>query len=116
MKVGLEDSDLDKEVQQIDFFHIAEYFDSDEHFLYQFGLTPAQQADVKKQKDTQSAIMRILLYWTKCNPYTATFKSMVQILLELKEGDVAVAVCKYLKNKDNQNKSSIQQFTSAPTK
>lgn len=39
-----------------DFYKVAEKFDNVDHYIYQFGLTDAQQANIKDQRDTQTAI------------------------------------------------------------
>ena len=96
-KIGLEDSDLDKQIVQTDFPSIAKHFDEVEIYMYQFDLTSAEQADITNQRNTQAAIMMILKYWTEHNPYKATFRALVQKLLTLEKGNVAAAVCKYIK-------------------
>ena len=82
---------------------MAKYFDEVEPYMYQFDLTPAEQADVGNQRNTQTAIMMILKYWTERNPYNVTFRTLVQNLLQLEKGNVAVAVCKYIKEKNESN-------------
>ncbi len=36
--------------------------------------------------------------WKKPNPFDATYKALLDIILELKKGDVAIEVAKYIAN------------------
>ena len=65
------------------------------------GLLPAQQTDVKDtafRHSTALATAKALKLWRQPNPYAATFKSLIKILIDLKRGDVAVRVCQYISN------------------
>ncbi len=40
--------------------------------------------------------MTLLKYWRQENPYKATFRALIKILLEMKKGNVTVEVCRTL--------------------
>ena len=66
------------------------------------GLTPSQQADIKDlafRRGTQIAVSEALRLWREPNPYTATYRALVEVLLDLGKGEVAVEVCTYLTSK-----------------
>ena len=93
---------LDKRIQEDDLHQLAGYFSSTEQYLPKFKLLPAQVADVDRilnQKGTQAAMRTALKHWKTQNPFTATFKELIKIMLSLNppEGDIAANICQYLK-------------------
>ena len=71
-------------------------------YVEKLGLSSGQQTDVKTQtylNSTQAGMKVALKYWRNINALEATFKAILLILLSLLKGDIAVQVCKYLKNK-----------------
>ena len=100
--LNLTDSQLDYQIQEKDFFKLSAHFDSVDDYLPYFGLTPSQQADINDlrfRKGTQSAMSEALRQWRKSSPFKATYKALVEVLLEVEKGEVAVAVCTYLSSK-----------------
>ena len=83
-----------------EYFHnIANCFDFLENYLHKLGLSPAQQTDIYDlayRRNIQIAMAEALRLWWQRNPLTATFRRLLHILLDLKRGDVAVRVCKYI--------------------
>ena len=70
-----------------------------ETYLDKLGLLPSQQTDVKDlaaRVNTNIAMTEALKLWRQPNPYAATFQALLEILLDLSRGDVAVRVCKYI--------------------
>ena len=87
---------LDFEIKETDTVFLAQYFDGIELYLGVFGLTPAEQADVKKMAhvhDTQTAMGKCLALWRKHNPSKATLKELLIILLSLRKEEIASHVC-----------------------
>ncbi len=89
---------------------LASCFDNVENYLDQLGLTPSQQTDIHDlavRQDIQTAMAKALKLWRAPNPFVATFRALLIILLDLKKGDVAVRVCQHivkeLHNKDTQH-------------
>ena len=89
---------LDKEIMESDMIHIADYFDDVEFYSSVMGLSTAEQTDVRNkaaQKGTRLAMNHCLLLWKQHNPSTATLKTLLEVLLDLKKADIASNVCKY---------------------
>ena len=71
-----------------------------ETYLDKLGLTAGQQTDVKDlafRRNTKTAMAEALRLWRQPNPYTSTFRVLIEILLDLRRGDVAERVCQYIK-------------------
>ena len=86
-------------IRQEDINKIAGYFGHVETYLDRLRLEPAQQADVKDIVYTQNtalAMTKALKLWRQPDPYAATFQALLEILLDLRRGDVAVRVCQYI--------------------
>ena len=93
---------LDMTVESIELLDLAACFDNTEDYVDKLQLNPGQQTDVRFQASvngTQAGMKLALKYWRERNPYEATYRALVQILLSMKKGDVAVRVCKYLFNR-----------------
>ena len=98
-ETGVDDSQLATMIRQEDINKIAGYFGYVETYLDKLGLEPAQQADVKDivyTRNTALATAEALKLWCQPDPYAATFQALVNILLDLRRGDVAVRVCQYI--------------------
>ena len=95
----VDDSQLATMIREEDITKIAGLFDDVETYLDKLGLFPAQQTDVKDiayQHSTALAITKALKLWCQPNPFAATFEALLQILLDLRRGDVAIRVCQYI--------------------
>ena len=93
------DAQLDCQILKKDFLKLSIHFDNVETYLVHLGLNPSQQRDIKDlavTRGTQIAMSEALRRWREPNPYTATYRMLVKILLDLGKGEVAVRVCNYL--------------------
>ena len=93
------DHKLDSQIQERDFLKLSVYFENVESYLVHLGLTPSQQTDIKDlafRRGTQIAMSEALKLWREPNPFTATYRALVEVLLDLGKGQVAVEVCTYL--------------------
>ena len=98
-KTGISDAQLHSEIIEHDLQNLASCFDNVETYLDKLGLLPSQQTDVKDlaaRVNTNIAMTEALKLWRQPNPYAATFHALIEILLDLSRGDVAVRVCKYI--------------------
>ena len=98
-ETGVDDSQLATMIREEDINKIAGLFDEVETYLDKLGLLPAQQTDVKDiayRHGTTQAMTKALKLWRQPDPYTATFQALLEILLDLRRGDVAVRVCQYI--------------------
>ena len=88
---------LDRELEERDIIHLAGYFDNVDYYLAALELTPAEQTDVtlKALQSTQIAMNHCLLIWRRHNPWKATLRTLLKILLELKKEEIASNVCAY---------------------
>ena len=86
-------------IREEDINKIAVHFGHVETYLDRLRLEPAQQADVKDMvytRNTALGMAEALKLWCQPNPYAATFQALLEILLDLRRGDVAVRVCQYI--------------------
>ena len=99
-KAKVSDVQLDTEITQDDLYELAGYFENVENYIDKLGLTSCQQTAVKdlsKLRDIPTAMTEALRLWRQRNPYAATFRALLDILLALGKGDVADKVCCYIK-------------------
>ena len=95
----INDAQLDAEIREQDLYDLAGCFDYVETYLDKLRLNSAQQADINNlavSRGIQIAMTQALKLWHQPNPLSATFKSLIEILLDLRRGDVAVRVCQYI--------------------
>ena len=93
------DCQLNRTIQEEDMFELAAYFDNVENYLVHLGLNRSQQTDVKAlaiSRGTQTAMSHALRLWRQPNPFNATYRTLVEILLLLDKQAVALEVCDYL--------------------
>ncbi|XP_064395955.1 uncharacterized protein LOC135342984 isoform X6 [Halichondria panicea] len=109
------DKQLNTELREADFSHLAKYFDRIELYVYEMDLTPSEQGDVtlKGNHNIQDAMIMCLSYWRRHNPSKATYKSLLNILVSLDQGLIADNVCQYLaqKNEDQPTKPKVTPET-----
>ncbi len=108
---GLTDKEVNQEITETDLPKIAVLFDSIDDLCEQFGLLPAEKADVEQQrilKGTKEAVKKALKIWRNRYPYKATFKNLLIILLDSKKGVVAKDVADYI-SKKHQQEPTINQ-------
>ena len=89
-------------IKEKDLYDLAGFFESvTDGYLTKFQLNPGQCTDVKHiaaSNGTQAGICEALKLWVNHNPYEATYKALLDIVLSQKQGMVAVKICKYLSN------------------
>ncbi len=97
MQYNLTDKQLDSEIEEIIF--LAEYFDGVEIYSNAMGLTRAEQADVNElfhKRGTQVAMTECLTIWKQHNPYAATYRALLELLLRLRKEKIADEICQHL--------------------
>ena len=98
----MRDVQLDSLIRENDLPDLAGCFDEVDIYLYKFKLAPGQQTDVKDlahQSGTTVAMAAALKFWRQPNPFFATFRKLLEIVLDLRRGDVAVSVCQHIASK-----------------
>ena len=96
------DFQLDTQIEEEDIFSISAHFSNVESYLGCLRLTPSQRTDIKDLvhiRGTQIAMSEALRLWREPNPYKATYRALVELLLNLGKGKVAIDVCNYLSSK-----------------
>ncbi len=99
MRYSLTDEQLNSELRDSDFPYLAEYFDCVTIYSCTMGLTPAEQADVNDlyhTRGTQVAITECLILWKRHDPYAATYRALLELLLRLRKKKIAEQVCQHL--------------------
>ena len=87
---------LECEIEEVDIAYLAQHFDDVEFYVMVFGLTSAEQVDVKTTKyrsGNQVAIAECLSLWRKHDPSSATLRSLLEVLLRLRKEEIASKVC-----------------------
>ena len=97
-KYSISSDQLDCEIEEKDMIHLASCFDNVEYYISVLGLTPSEQNDVRKKAQgdgNQLAIKDCLSLWRLHDPFRATLRNLLEILLKLKKEEVASNVCNY---------------------
>ena len=92
------DDQLNCEIEEGDIAYLAEHFDGVELYQRVFGLSNAEQTNVKSiaaVHGTQTAMAECLSLWRRHNPSTATLRALLDILLRLRKEEIASKVCDY---------------------
>ena len=114
---SLTDDQLDRKIGEQELFHIANLFGSWSQYVETpgLGLSRGEKAQIAQDPTLVTNTLRTkeaLKIWRSANPYTATFRNLLRILLSLNtQGDVAQDVCKYLTNSKFQRKCSWLPLT-----
>ena len=101
-ELKLSDEQLDATIEESDLYHVAECYENADDYLEKFELSPAQQTEVEEKcsmRGVLPGIKKALKFWRNKNPLLATYRALLNIILSLKKGDVAVRLCKYLADK-----------------
>ena len=96
---NLTDKQLNSKIDYSDTPKLALYFDNVELYSSAMRLPPAEQADVNMlyhREGTQTAMMKCLKIWKQHNPYQATYRALLNIVLEVGKGDTADKICQQL--------------------
>ena len=105
-EVEISESMLAVMLREEDIYELAGCFDCVDSYLSKLGLTAGQQTQVEElalRRDIQTAMMKALQFWCQPNPFRATYKALLEILLSLKRGDVAKRICQYIRDNANSN-------------
>lgn len=101
-KHQLTDKQLDREIRADQLFYIADLFGSWSQYVGTpgLGLTRGDKAQIAENPALNTNTLRMreaLKIWRSLNPYAATFRNLIIILLSLNtQGDVIQDICKYL--------------------
>ncbi len=95
-RYSLTDEQLDSEIEDSDTPKLALCFDDVELYSSSMGLAIAEQADVKESRRTQTAMMTCLQIWKEHNPFQATYRALLDIVLGLEKRDTAHQICQQL--------------------
>ncbi len=90
------DSQLDTEIEETDMFDLADHFDNVETYPVMLGLSPAEQKDVKYAlflNDMQTAMFHTLKVWRQHNPGAATYRALVDVVLDMRMEELATYIC-----------------------
>ena len=94
------DEQLDTRIEvEIDLPDLSALFDHIDDYFEKFKLTFAEQDEVTRQvhlNGTQAGVKRAMKFWINKDPVKATFRALLQILLSLRKGVIAMHVCQYL--------------------
>ncbi len=110
---------VNQEIAETDLPKIVVLFVADNRFIddlcEQFGLLPAEKEDVRRLRDfktTDKSLKKALEIWRNRDPYKATFKNLLIILLdnEFLKGDVAKDVANYISNRSQKEPTNNQQW------
>ncbi len=93
---NLTDKQLNSEIEDSDTPKLALCFDNVELYSSLMGLAIAEQADVNESRRTQAAMMKCLQIWKDRNPFQATYRALLDIVLGLEKGYTADKICQQL--------------------
>ncbi len=96
-KYQLTTSQVNHEIQQEDVSYLAACFDNVEYYMDVLGLSSGEQTDVIQKADTHAAMIKCLNIWKRKKLPQATFRALLEMLVKLKKGTIAVQVCQYMK-------------------
>ncbi len=98
-RYSLADEQLDSEIGDSDIPYMTKYFDGVKIYSRVMGLTPAEQADVNRlycYEGTQVAMTECLILWKRHDPYAATYKALLELLLRLRKDKIVDDICQHL--------------------
>ena len=91
---------LDREIIEHDLHSLVGCFDNYNNYLAILGLEESEQADVRRveflEDNHQSAMRKAFSLWRKKDPYAATFRALLKMVLRLSKQQVAEDICKYI--------------------
>ncbi len=110
INTGLTDEQVNQKISETEFPQIADLFDSIDDLREQFGLSAAEKSDVERLQhiSTKTSAKKALKYWREQDPYKATFKNLLTILLANKKGGVATDVAYYISNRPQPRETNNQ--------
>ena len=99
---NLSEAQVNQQIGDHELTELAEWFDGQiEDYIEheQFGLKPHELAHVKGQKEVREGAEVFLSYWKQKKAQKATFKTLLELLLDINKETVAQCVCKHVKTK-----------------
>ncbi len=93
------DSQLNGQIDEKDMLELSNHFGNVEDYILYLELTPSQQRDVRDlavRRNTQSAVAEALRLWRKRNPFAATYRALIEIVLNANEGQLAIDIFQHL--------------------
>ena len=90
------------EFQQDDAVALAPHFDDPKKLLCRLpGLSKAKSANILNvaKNDIEEAVIDALKAWRELNPIKATYRALVEIALDMHNGDLARTVCRHVTRK-----------------
>ena len=107
---NLSEAQVNQHIGDQDLIELADQFDGiiEDYIEHeQFGLEPREQAHVKSRKKVSEAAKIFLSRWKQKRAQQATFKALLEILIEINKETVAQCVCKYVKTRQPSEEYSI---------
>ena len=99
-QTGVSDAQLDTEIPERELHILAGCFDNYNDYTDKLGLTPAEQADVRRtellENSRRSAIREMLRLWRAPNPGAATFRLLLHIVISLRKHKVVENICEFI--------------------
>ena len=97
-KCQLTTSQINGEIQQKDISYLAACFDNVELYVDALELTPGEQTDVRLKKidSNHLAMIECLKIWKRRKPSQATFRALLEMLVEMKKEAIAAQVLSVL--------------------
>ena len=95
-RYNLTDEQLNREIVDSDTPVMALHFDDVEMYSIAMGLAIAEQADVKESRGNQAAMLKCLQVWKERDPFQATYRALLDIVLRLGKGETADKICQQL--------------------
>ncbi len=95
----LTDEQLNSKIRSSDIYLLATHFDDVELYLNAMELPPAEQTDVsmlRRSQGTQGAMINCLKIWKERDPFQATYRALLDIVLRLGKGETADHICRQL--------------------
>ena len=96
---GISTAQLDKEIVEFDIFLLAGCFDRYSDYVDRLRLSPPECEDLRTEQflyGHQSAMAKALRLWRRHDPSAATYRALVNMALELMNGEVATRLCEYI--------------------
>ncbi len=96
-KYQLSTAQVDREVQQKDVPYLAASFDNVELYVDAMELSSGEQSDVRKMESNHVAMIKCLNIWKRKKLSQATFRALLDMLVNLRKITITDQVCQYLK-------------------
>lgn len=98
----MSDQQLDQEILEEDIHSLAQHIEMTPGLLGRLGLNRAEKCDATRKRDvegTQAGVAHALRIWRRMDISRATYRPLVDIFIELKSGDTAADICRFIVEK-----------------